>query len=99
MAKADFLKKRSEEFFDNAKNLLEKGKFAIAAFNFDQAGQEAPQNPLILTSQNPIVIFSIKPGNKTAKLKVTDSDGLFCDKTKTVITTTALPRWREVIPW
>ena len=37
--KADFLKKRAEEFFENAKELLKKGVFNISAFNFDQACQ------------------------------------------------------------
>lgn len=37
--KTDFLKQRAEEFLENANELLKKGKYSLAAFNFEQACQ------------------------------------------------------------
>jgi HEPN domain-containing protein len=39
MAKVDFLEKRAEEFFENAKELFKKGVYPLAAFNLQQAAQ------------------------------------------------------------
>lgn len=39
MAKVDFLKKRAEEFFENAKDLFKKGIYSLAAFNLEQTAQ------------------------------------------------------------
>jgi len=39
MAKVDFLRKRAESFFNNAKDLIKKREYPLAAFNLDQAAQ------------------------------------------------------------
>jgi len=39
MAKIDFLKKRAGEFFENAKDLIRKEKYPLAAFNLQQSVQ------------------------------------------------------------
>lgn len=39
MAKVDFLKKRAEEFLANAKDLIKKGVYPLAAFNLEQTAQ------------------------------------------------------------
>jgi len=39
MAKVDFLKKRAGEFFSNAKYLIKKEMYSLAAFNLEQAAQ------------------------------------------------------------
>ena len=51
------------------------------------------------TEQNPSATFSVMPGNKTVTLMITDSGGLYCDVSKTVVTTSALPEWDEISPW
>jgi len=39
MAKVDFLKRRAESFFDNAKDLIKKREYPLAAFNLQQSAQ------------------------------------------------------------
>lgn len=39
MAKADFLVKRAQSFLENAKDLLQKGEYSLAAFNLEQTSQ------------------------------------------------------------
>lgn len=36
---ADFLKKRAESFLSNAKDLIKKGEYSLAAFNLEQTCQ------------------------------------------------------------
>lgn len=36
---ADFLKKRADEFLENAKDLIQKEVYALAAFNLEQSAQ------------------------------------------------------------
>lgn len=40
MAKIDFLKDRAEDFLSNAKDLIKKGIYPLAAFNLEQALQQ-----------------------------------------------------------
>ena len=39
MVKVEFLKERAESFLENAKDLLKKEDYPLAAFNLDQAAQ------------------------------------------------------------
>lgn len=39
MAKIDFLKERAEDFLSNAKDLIKKGVYPLAAFNLEQSLQ------------------------------------------------------------
>lgn len=39
MGKIDFLKERAEDFLANAKELIEKGVYPLAAFNLEQSLQ------------------------------------------------------------
>jgi len=39
MAQADFLLKRGQSFWENANDLLKKGDYSLAAFNFEQTCQ------------------------------------------------------------
>ena len=39
MAQVDFLKKRAESFLRNAKDLIKKEEYPLAAFNLEQAAQ------------------------------------------------------------
>jgi HEPN domain-containing protein len=39
MVKIDFLKERADDFFENAKELLKKNIYPLAAFNLQQAAQ------------------------------------------------------------
>jgi len=39
MVKVEFLKERAESFLENAKDLLKKKDYPLAAFNLDQAAQ------------------------------------------------------------
>lgn len=39
MAKLDFLVKRAQSFLNNAKDLIQKGEYSLAAFNLEQTSQ------------------------------------------------------------
>jgi len=49
-------------------------------------------------AQNPEITFESAPIANKITLKVTDSDGLSCPKTKEISFTFPLPLWREVLP-
>jgi hypothetical protein len=49
-------------------------------------------------AQNPEILFESAPIANKITLKVTDSDGLSCSKTKEISFTFPLPLWREVLP-
>jgi chitodextrinase len=55
-------------------------------------------NPSSSTSSNPTTTFS-SVGSNSVTLKVTDSSGFFCEKTKTVNSTYPLPFWKEIPPF
>jgi len=50
------------------------------------------------SSQNPTVQFTIT-GDHQITLRVTDSDGFFCQTSKTVSVQIRLPGWKEILPW
>lgn len=60
----------------------------------------AVQDPLTSTSRNPSIIFTGTSSQRSVKLIVTDSAGLYCDLTKAVPTTGifGLPDYEEVAP-
>lgn len=47
-AEGQFLQKRAQEFLENAQGLLDEGKYALAAFNFEQAAQLFLKHALFL---------------------------------------------------
>jgi hypothetical protein len=55
-------------------------------------------SPASSAVQNPVVKF-VSRGSKTVTLRLTDSDGFFCDQSKTLSVQYSLPSWKEIIPW
>ena len=53
--------------------------------------------PQVSTKQNPTTTFA-SIGQKEVKLRVTDSSGLSCEDSKTVLISLPLPFWKEVPP-
>lgn len=67
--------------------------------------KDMPENPLILEYskdtyvKNQTVVFYVKDKNQKASLKVTDANGLTCTVEKSLEVSSAMPKWREIIPW
>jgi hypothetical protein len=55
-------------------------------------------NPSSSTNQNPTTTFT-STGPNSVTLKVTDSNGYWCESSQTVNLTYPLPTWKEIAPW